>query len=451
MTYPPPRKPISIPLPYSVDISFLETLGVRRSSCNAVKFRCESAIEAIKNGRLGEARRLMERAAAIDDRVADFWLIMAALARTTEEQIEHLEHALAYAPDNMTAIKTLAILRGELPPDDAPPPPPQTEPGEVEFETIMCPQCQGRLQYQVDARDVRCHFCDFQVLDEAGLPRTAATNQTVLAIGLLKRESRPQEWNIGQRWLHCNNCGATTTLTPQTLTSTCRFCDSRHIVQQGVHSHFEQPDIILPFNLDEDAARAAIAYKLRSGIRIITRFFADPIKHIRLNGVFLPFWIFEGDMEVRWSGPGTGTYPVLLHDVPYFAAQTPARRLVEDIDRYDLRHAVDYEPRLLATFPAELYSIDIDRASINVRSRLSNIAMAKFRTTQIQLIINENLYGERESTSLSNLHTVTRFLSYRLALLPVWIGVLVEEDGDTRQLLVNGQNGLTVLGRLQKA
>jgi hypothetical protein len=39
----------------------------------------------------------------------------------------------------------------------------------------------------------------------------------------------------------------------------------------------------------------------------------------------------------------------------------------------------------------------------------------------------------------------------RLVLLPVWVGTLVEADGDVRTALVNGQSGRVALGKAEKA
>src|SRR5262249_42753543 len=111
------------------------------------------------------------------------------------------------------------------------------------------------------------------------------------------------QWNIGERWLRCPECGATATLSRNTLSNTCRFCGSQQIVQEGVHSQFEQPDLIVPLGVSEEDARASIDRKLHSGLRAITSLFTGPVKvkHIDLHGSYLPFWVFDADMTVKWS------------------------------------------------------------------------------------------------------------------------------------------------------
>ena len=41
-------------------------------------------------------------------------------------------------------------------------------------------------------------------------------------------------------------------------------------------------------------------------------------------------------------------------------------------------------------------------------------------------------------------------MSFRLVLLPVWVASLMEDDGDVRAALVNGQTGKVALGKAEK-
>jgi hypothetical protein len=171
--------------------------------------------------------------------------------------------------------------------------------------------------------------------------------------------------------------------------------------------------------------------------------------------VYLPFWVFEGDAQVSWrwtNASASGVYPVLLEDILYFAAESPSRRILENIEPFNLRNAVDYDPRLLAVHPAGLYSMDVDQASIEVRTKIAKLAQRKARSSTITMPPTEtDATGNYQSPGRLMLHARTNYLSYRFALLPVWIGTLIETDGDTRQLVVNGQTGAVALGRLEKA
>ena len=242
-----------------------------------------------------------------------------------------------------------------------------------------------------------------------------------------------------------------TTLSRGTLTSTCRFCGSRHLLQEDANLTFEQPDLIVPFTISREEALVAVEQHLKSGLRILTRLFADAVARIDLQGSYLPFWIFDADMIVNWSwttAASSGKHPVLLSDVPYLAVDSPAPELLIRTEPYDLQRGVDYDPRLLATFPARLYTCDLTRASIDARPRLTRAAC---RQAEVSLRVHRPRgYGRNDDPGSLRTNAYTQFMTYRFALLPVWIGTLVEEDGDRQPVLVNGQTGKVALGKLQK-
>jgi hypothetical protein len=95
----------------------------------------------------------------------------------------------------------------------------------------------------------------------------------------------------------------------------------------------------------------------------------------------------------------------------------------------------------LARYPVQLYTVDFDRAALEARSRISSIMREKYD--------NRNLGDDRQVS----IHVTTGIqqMSFRLVLLPVWIGTLVEQDKDVRSALVNGQTGEVVLGRSEKS
>ena len=416
--------------------------------------RFREAHMALGRGDDAAAREALHAAAAISDLSDDVWLLLAALAEDAAAQRDYLEQAVGCNPNNALAVTALLELK-----QWARPSPRRAskrlEDGQVAAEQIACPRCGGNLDYDVGEKEVVCKFCGFRIVDADDLTRSG--QQTALQAGLLSRKQQARAWNIGGQWLRCANCGATTTLSRRTLTNTCRFCDSRQILQEGVNIRFEQPDFILPFALDEAQARAAIREKLRSGFRALTRFFADPIERIDLHAVYLPYWIFDAEMSVNWSwtnAPDHGQYPILLGDVPFFAADSLPARLLEKVEPYDLLRGVDYDPRLLAVQPAELYSIDVDRASLDVRPKLGRMAMRRARPSlQVRRPSRGySTFGDSDSSpGRLKMNASTRYMSYRFGLFPVWVARLIEADGDTRQVVVNGQLGAVALGKLEKS
>jgi hypothetical protein len=114
----------------------------------------------------------------------------------------------------------------------------------------------------------------------------------------------------------------------------------------------------------------------------------------------------------------------------------PAKTLTEKIGQFDMDGVVAYEPKLLAKYPAELYTIDFDQASLEARSIAS-------KTVREKHALQENPSDQYQVSFF----TLVKSMTFQLLLLPVWVATLTEEDGDIRTALVNGQSGKVVLSR----
>lgn len=93
-----------------------------------------------------------------------------------------------------------------------------------------------------------------------------------------------------------------------------------------------------------------------------------------------------------------------------------------------------YEPALLATNPAALYTVDFEKASLDARSTASRRA----RTRELAAASS----SEEKSVTALPLQ-----MSFMLVLAPVWVCTLYERDGDLRTALVQGLTGDVVMGR----
>lgn len=424
-----------------------------------IRSRCEEAELCIARGDYAAARRALRGALDLNEQFAEPWFFLAALAETPADQRNFLEHAVACDPTNMRAVEYLTRLNYKAKEKKKAAPPLKgvrpiaarsTEPDEASTVLLICPECNGQLDYRVGEKSVRCKFCGTLIVDADDLMRT--TNPTPIIEEILRSKHEPRIWNIGKRWMRCPNCGATTTLSRQTLSNTCRFCGSQQVIQESVNHQFEEPSLILPLTVDEAEARAAIELKLRSGLRAFTRFFADTINKVELYAVYLPFWLFDADMNVKWAwsgAPDKGEHPVILDNVPYFAGSNLSRAMLTALEPFDLSESVDYDPRFLAPIPALLYDMTAIQASIEVREKLSRAATDNARQAVYMHRPTRSYEKDSDPGELS-LFAMSKFISYRLALLPVWLARLTEEDGDTRPVIINGQTAKVVLGKVVK-
>jgi DNA-directed RNA polymerase subunit RPC12/RpoP len=382
------------------------------------------------------------------------------IAKTTDDpaiQRDHLSTILAHAPGHAEAMRMMMVLNGRLTPEQASAPDRDVmvrhanEPVTMKATALRCPACSGDLTIYDDR--VECRFCGYQ----GEKPRQDTASGDLLLAALLERKAKAVKWVIGERMLHCNQCGAERTIPATQLSARCPFCGSNHVIEQDALGSFEQPEGLIPFRITREEAGANIKKQLKSVAERIKGLFGDNrVARATLNGCYLPYWVFDASVEVtrtridnspgqdrrtyqRYEAYQQMRFDDALFDVCVCAVRSPEAELTGRLGAFDTRQAAAYEPELLAKYPAALYSIDFDDAALQARGNISALMREK--------------YGQRDTadTDVSiSVFSSIRQMSFRLVLMPVWIGTLVEEDGDVRTALLNGQTGKVVLGKAEK-
>jgi hypothetical protein len=382
------------------------------------------------------------------------------IAKTTDDpaaQRDHLSTILAHAPGHVEATRMMLVLNGRLTPDQAEAPERDTtvrhveEPVKMKVVALRCPVCSGDLTVFGD--QVECRFCGYQ----SEKPRPDTASGDLLIAALLERKAKAIRWVIGERLLHCNQCGAERTIPVTQLSARCPFCGSNHVIEQDALDSFEQPEGLVPFRISREQAGAHIKKQLKSISERIRGLFSDnKIARATLNGYYLPYWIFDASVEVtrtridnspgqdrrtyqRYEAYQQTRFDDAVFDVGVCAVNSPEAELTARLGNFDTRQSVKYEPELLAKYPAALYSIDFDQAALQARGVISALMRER--------------HGQRDTTDTDvSIHVFSnvRQMSFRLVLMPVWIGTLVEQDGDVRTALVNGQTGKVALGKAER-
>jgi hypothetical protein len=276
-------------------------------------------------------------------------------------------------------------------------------------------------------------------------------------MAMLERKAKPVRWNVGQRLIQCQQCGTEHTVPAGKLSSRCRFCGSTQVILGDALASFEQPDGLLPFRISPETAAESIRKQLDSfGQRVANLFNTNRIQQVTAEGVYLPFWVFDVTVELTTTRTAyvtgflvtdTSKGADMETDVAICAVKSPPPGLAQRLGPYDFSEKIPYEPKWLAKYPAALYSIDFDKASLDAREHVSAAMRRKY-----ERVIETKQMGNRGKQETEVTRTTSRInnMIFQLLLLPVWIATLIEVDGDVRLALVNGQNGKTVFGKTQR-
>lgn len=386
---------------------------------------------------------------------AHFWI--ALLVRDPALKREHLEHALASLPGHVGAIREMMILNGHLD-ANADVLNPHIEPelcqagGAVATEThnLRCPQCSSPNLATDDVTGLMiCDSCGYS--EKAAV--VPAGGSDMLTAALLQRRAQPVRWVVGERLLQCESCGAERTIPARTLSMHCPFCGSNHVIERDVLESFQQPDGVVGFRISRKDAGDAIKARL-GGIseKIMGLFQNNRVTRATLDGVFLPYWVFDAAVQVtrRVDRSRDVTQEISLqqvyettrlddmaYNIAICAAKAPSSHLTSRLGDFDFSVVEAYRPELLATYPAEIYSLDFDTASIQARKCVGSL-------------MRQRHSGVSTGSVIVNVFANIQQMWFRLLLLPVWVATLHEADGDVRTALVNGQSGQVILGRAKR-
>jgi hypothetical protein len=397
-----------------------------------------TAYSHIKNGEADRARNALSEMTLDSPAFVEPWLWLATVENEPADRLRHLERAYQLEPAHPLIRDIRAIIQGEV---DVSTRHMDRVPG-PRLEVQHCPQCGGALHYAPGAREVECGYCGYQViLHQSDIVYRHAPS---ISATRLQRKIRGQQWQELDRVLSCQACGAQLTMTEH-LARSCAFCGSSNVLIEDCRIALEQPDGFLPFQIDKDVAERAIqgnqpsAFWDFKGWRIFRR-----LEVKQLIGIFIPFWVFDGIIDPIWAwmrpdgtlekarGPGE---PYTIENLMLPGTNRPSPSMIDGMSDYDLSILVEFEPQLLADWPAMLYNIDVELAVEDAYDAMITLALNALGPP---VLIGIDLPpGTRAVRTLQ-----VRRTTYQLILLPMWLAYLESEKG-VGFALINGQTGDT--------
>lgn len=368
----------------------------------------EDATSHLEQGNKRAARLIAHELINIDHRLVPIYQILFLSSPSLVEKARHLASILTFEPGHEAARAALNKLTPTVGKNIKPSfftvGDHQAEALDVDAEGRLedCPMCAGHTLYHGQDR-VECLSCGYvpKTTSQArGAERRKALRTSMAGAGdyhllqealMTRRFGRGKAWNIGLRVLSCHNCGSRLTLSGNMMTRQCAFCDSQHIVVQDAVGSFQEPDAVIPVQIEAAQAGQLLYEQVPDYLHV---------ERTESVGVFLPYWSFR---EIG----RTATYRDML--VP--GSQRLSESVLRAILPYDLRHLRPYDQRYLARWSAEIYTVDVIQASLAAQSALS------------------------------------ASLEYRLLLLPVWMTTLHLIGGLSYHGIVNAQTGEALVTR----
>jgi predicted RNA-binding Zn-ribbon protein involved in translation (DUF1610 family) len=319
-----------------------------------------------------------------------------------------------------------------------------------------CPSCGSDLRYAPGTGRLKCPHCG----NEEPIPESRGAVRE-LDLRAVTERSLPDAEMEETRVAQCASCGAQIEFDAELHARECPFCASPMVTDTGLHRHIK-PQAQLPFLLTEAEARAAMNKWLGR------LWFApsDLVQYARagraMQGVYVPYWTYDAETRSEYAGQrGTVYYetqlvPAMVNgrrqmvqqqvarvrwqgvrgrvardfdDVLVVASKSMPKPFAEELAPWDLSVLSAYDPRFLAGFRAEGYTVPVEEGYGEAR-RIMN--------AEIEREVRRDIGGDQQR--ITQVETEVGRLTFKHVLLPVWLAAY-RYRGKAFRFVVNGRTG----------
>lgn len=324
-----------------------------------------------------------------------------------------------------------------------------------------CEACGADLAFSPGQRHLTCGHCGHeQDIPEAPRPDKARALQE-LDLHAALADALPASATEEVRLVRCPSCGAETEFDGVTHAASCPFCASPVVTDTGTERHFK-PQALIPFQLAESEARAAMGRWLKglwfapSGLKQYAR------QERGMDGIYVPWWTFDAATRSRYSGqrgtyyyetrtrtvtvngkrqtrneqvrkvrwtPVSGRVARFFDDVLVLASRSLPRRYTDALAPWGLEALTPYRPDFLSGFRAEGYTVPLDEGHGLARQQME---------TMIHADVRRAIGGDEQR--IGSVHTIYSDETFKHILLPVWMAAY-RYRGKSYRFVVNGQSG----------
>jgi hypothetical protein len=237
----------------------------------------------------------------------------------------------------------------------------------------------------------------------------------------------------------CGSCGAETTRAPGVISDACPFCGNPQVAQ--ALSSALRPAAILPFALDEGAARAAMSAWERRLWWKPGRLFSDA-DLLPLVPVFLPYFNFDWRITTRYQGERgdeankkthwtkvSGNVTTIIDDSTVFASRSVPRTCGADLEPFDSDKVLAFNEEYLVGVRAETSALPIGE----VGDLAHRIALER-----VDYDIKCDIGGDQQQVTERDSHFDE--IKLRLTLMPIWV-TRYSAQGRSHRAWINGRSG----------
>ena len=317
---------------------------------------------------------------------------------------------------------------------------------------FKCPCCGGALNFDNQSQNIVCPYCDTDFtaedlkeytddIEENGKEDTSWDESKIQAY--------TNDEVKGMKIYSCNSCGGEIICEETTSSTSCPYCGNNLVVSKELSGDLK-PNYIIPFKRDKVFAENALKKFIRRR-PLLPSSFAKTNTIQEVKSLYVPFWIFDADVNgrVRFEGTKTRTwtsgdyrYKEVKHysvvrdggigfaHVPVDGSKKMEDQLMESIEPFDFNQAEEFNAAYLAGYSADRYDVSKEETFGRATTRFRQGTEAAFR---------RDIHGY---DTLKVTESILQFSNTeaRYALYPVWLLHTRWKDNPF-YFAVNGESG----------
>ncbi len=312
-----------------------------------------------------------------------------------------------------------------------------------------CPHCGAALEFDAEMQKMTCDYCKSEFTPEQALAgEQNAEPQDI-------REETPEDsefFNGHIKAWHCPECGADIVADANTAATFCRFCGAPALIETNLTGDY-RPVRLIPFKISKDEAKEAFLKWCHHG-KITPKDFASEQQLEKITGMYVPFWLFDCQVEGMASGIGTRRRTWIHGDVQYTNTQyfrirrradlhfmkVPAdgskgmdNDMMDHLEPFDYTQLIEFQMPYLSGYMAEKYDESHEAVYPRVQERIDQYTYAQLRDT----------ISEYQTVQMDGHKTIFRQSNAMYSMLPVWM-LTYRYQGQNYLFAMNGQSGKVV-------
>lgn len=320
---------------------------------------------------------------------------------------------------------------------------------------FKCPNCgSADVGYSAEIKKLQCTHCKHTWEIASSRDRIVERR---LGDGFVIEEL-PKGLGLESHFVHCEACGADTSVPKEQVNVSCPFCGSTAVNDAAIETRMIQPEGVLPFTYPHKAALKSFQSWISEGW-----FHPKDLSALaqldKIKGVYLPFWTYDAFTESSWSAeagyfyyenesysdangntqtrqvqktnwiPAGGYYEQFFDDVLVIASKGVSQADIISIYPFPLEEVVNYDSQYLLGWDCEVYQKDVKEGFETADKYMDNV---------IREECSKRIPGDTSRKLLVS--TRKHDLKFKHILLPIWIAAYTY-NGKVYQFIVNGNSG----------